>query len=263
MCVCGMHMCAWFPGVPSAQFDKNAAVCFGGVCSEDNNPSGQREWRASAALTVPPSEGEKEWEGEREGAMWLTLAHWEATGARPTSSHTGWPHKSLSFSLCLPILPSSLRYLTFSFPGPRRRASFVSFKLCSNSFFPCSPTLYLPLTNIYPSVALWPHCCSTLTPIPFFFRQTYPYRYPVGLHLLLWVTVLLIKFSLLFALFIIFALPLFSWVIRGFTGWGQRRWPGRYFHLLVVLVGVENYNTVALLKQKHKRVSVTDIRCSS
>lgn len=42
---------------------------------------------------------------EREVAMWLTLAHWEATGAQPTSSHTGWPHKSLSFSL---FLPSSL-----------------------------------------------------------------------------------------------------------------------------------------------------------
>lgn len=60
MCLCGMHMRARFPGVPSARFDKNAAVCFGGVCSEDNNPSGQRERRASAALTVPPSEGEKE-----------------------------------------------------------------------------------------------------------------------------------------------------------------------------------------------------------
>lgn len=156
--------------------------------------------------------------------------------------------------LPLPSRPPSIpRYLTF--PSPASPASRLPWSSppCLFCLFQTLPRFLLP---VFSSILRWlPDLPAT--PFPFFSCQTHPYGDPVRLHLLLRVTVLFVEFPLLLALFIIFALPLFSRLVRGFPGGGRRRRPGRFFHLLVVLVGVEHHDAVAVLENRHTSESVS------
>lgn len=118
---------------------------FWGVCLKDNNPSGQQEWRASVALTVPPSEGEKRVRG-REGGRHVVntcslRGDWSSANLFTYRLTTQEP-----LFLPLPCHPPFIpRYLTFPFlasPAGRLPSSLLPCLFC---LFQTLPTFLLPM----------------------------------------------------------------------------------------------------------------------